>query len=225
MNSLKSYHWLMPIVAIFVTCLIIANIIAVKLISIAGLILPAAVVVFPISYIIGDILTEVYGYKIARQVIWLGFFCNLIAVGFIYLAQILPGASFWNGQEAYVQILGFAPRLLVASFIAYLVGEFSNSIILSKLKVATKGRWLWTRTISSTIIGQGLDSLVFISIAFWGVIEAYNLASAIVAQWGFKVAYEILATPITYLVVGFLKREEGIDTFDYDVNLNPITLK
>jgi queuosine precursor transporter len=214
-TSKQPYRWLTPITAIFITCLIVANIIAVKLISIVGLIVPAAVIVFPISYIIGDVLTEVYGYKIARQTIWLGFFCNLLAVGFIFIGQLLPGAAFWNGQEAYTQILGFAPRLLIASFIAYLIGEFSNSIILSRLKVITNGRWLWLRTISSTLIGQGLDSLVFISIAFWGIIETNNLVSAITTQWIFKVTYETLATPITYSVVNFLKREEQIDAFDY----------
>lgn len=224
MVSSQSYRWLTPIVAIFVTCLIVANIIAVKLSNLFGFIVPAAVVIFPVSYIIGDVLTEVYGYKIARQTIWLGFFCNMVAVIFIFVGQLLPGASFWNGQEAYIQILGFAPRLLVASFIAYLIGEFANSMILSRMKVMTAGRWLWIRTISSTLIGQGLDSLVFITIAFWGIIEPNNLINAIITQWFFKVVYEILATPITYLVVNFLKRQEHIDTFDRNINLNPLSL-
>ena len=150
--------------------MITSNIIAVKLISVAGFILPAAIIIFPISYIIGDILTEVYGYRQARQVIWLGFLCNLIAVIGIWLGGLLPPAPFWAGQAAYDAILGYVPRLLVASFVAYLVGEFSNAYVLAKMKVATEGRWLWARTISSTLVGQGLDSAVFITLAFVGTI-------------------------------------------------------
>jgi len=210
------------IAALFVTCLITANIIAVKLIDVFGLILPAAVIIFPISYIFGDVLTEVYGYAASRRVIWLGFLCNLFTVIAIWLGGLLPAASFWQGQSAYDMILGFTPRLLLASFLAYLVGEFANSLVLAKMKIATNGRWLWTRTIGSTIIGQGLDSLVFISIAFAGVIPLDGLANAIVTQWLFKVAYETLATPLTYAVVTWLKRVEGVDTFDRGTNFNPV---
>lgn len=209
------------IVAVFVSCLITANIIAVKLISIFGFILPAAVIIFPISYIIGDVLTEVYGYRRARQVIWLGFICNLIAVLAIWAGGLLPSADFWAGQPAYEQILGFTPRLLAASFIAYLAGEFSNSYVLAKMKIATGGRWLWMRTIGSTIIGQGLDSLIFISLAFWGTIPNAGLLSAISTQWLFKSSYEVIATPLTYWVVNFIKRKEGVDTFDNETNFNP----
>ncbi len=214
--------WFLLISVLFVTCLITANIIAVKLIDLFGLVLPAAVIIFPLSYIIGDVLTEVYGYAAARRVIWLGFLCNLVAVIAIWIAGLLPPASFWQGQNAYAAILGYTPRLLGASFIAYLIGEFANSFVLAKMKVATNGRWLWTRTIGSTIVGEGLDSLVFISIAFAGVIPLEGLANAIVAQWGVKVAYEILATPLTYWVVVRLKRAEGVDVYDRDTNFNPI---
>ena len=171
------------IVTIFVTCLITANITAVKLVNLFGLILPAAILIFPLSYIIGDVLTEVYGYRQARRVIWLGFLCNVITVGAIWVGQILSPASFWDGQAAYERILGYAPRLLVASFLAYLVGEFANAYVLAKMKIATKGRWLWLRTIGSTLIGQGLDSLVFISLAFAGIMPLKALLSAIAAQW------------------------------------------
>lgn len=136
----KYSPWFFIIVAIFITCLITANITAVKLVSVFELVLPAGIVIFPISYIFGDVLTEVYGYHQARRVIWLGFFCNLIAVVAIWLGQVLPPASFWDGQKAYERILGYTPRLLVASFLAYLVGEFSNSFVLAKMKIATKGR-------------------------------------------------------------------------------------
>ena len=216
--------WFIVVVAVFITCLVIANIIAVKLVTIFGLTVPAATIIFPISYICGDVLTEVYGFRRARQVIWLGFGCNLLAVVAIWAGQMLPGAAIWDAQAAYERILGFAPRLLLASFCAYLVGEFANSMVLARMKVLTAGRMLWTRTIGSTIIGEGLDSLIFVSIAFWGVIPPAVLLSTIVTQWLFKIAYEVLATPLTYTVVNFLKRREGIDVFDRDTSFNPLAL-
>src|SRR6202011_3749898 len=159
------------------------------------------------------ILPEVYGYGAARYVIWLGFMCNLLAVIAIYIGGLAPAAPFWHNQAAYDTILGFTPRLLLASFAAYLVGEFTNSFILAKLKIATRGRWLWTRTIGSTLIGEGFDTVIFITIAFWGIIPSSMLLTSILTQWIFKVAYEVLATPFTYQVVSFLKRKEGIDTY------------
>jgi uncharacterized integral membrane protein (TIGR00697 family) len=215
-------HWFLLFTSIFVTCLITSNIIAVKLVNIFGLILPAGILIFPISYIFGDVLTEVYGYRQARQVIWLGFFCNLIAVVAIWLGQILPAASFWDGQTAYERILGYTPRLLGASFLAYLVGEFANSFVLAKMKIATNGRWLWARTIGSTLVGQGLDSLVFMTLAFIGTIPLTVLAGAIVAQWLSKSVYEAIITPLTYVLVNFLKKREGLDVFDTDTRFNPL---
>jgi len=222
---LKYSHWFIIVVALFVTCLITANIIAVKLISVFGLVLPAAIIIFPISYILGDVLTEVYGYRQARRVIWLGFSCNLILVVAVWLGQLLPGASFWDGQAAYERILGYTPRILGASFVAYLVGEFSNSFVLAKMKIATNGRWLWTRTIGSTLVGQGLDSLVFITLAFGGTIPLSALASAITTQWLAKSIYEAAVTPVTYKVVNFLKRQEGLDVYDYDTQFSPFALE
>lgn len=221
---MKVSKWFVVIAAIFITSFITANIIAVKLVDFFGFILPAAVIIFPISYIFGDVLTEVYGYRLARLVIWLGFFCNLLAVVAIFIGQILPPASFWQNQGAYQMILGYTPRLLAASFVAYLLGEFANSYVLARLKVRTQGRWLWLRTIGSTIIGQGLDSTVFITLAFSGVIPPAGLVNAIFTQWVFKSAYEALATPMTYAVTNYLKRLEGLDVFDYDTNFNPIAL-
>lgn len=219
----KAYsQWFLIVVAIFITCLITANIMAVKLVTIFGLILPAAVIIFPISYIVGDVLTEVYGYREARRVIWLGFFCNLIAVAAIWIGQILPPAGFWDGQEAYQRILGAAPRILLASFVAYLVGEFANAYVLAKMKVATNGRWLWSRTIASTFIGQGLDSLVFITLAFVGTIPIAGLMTAVITQWSFKSVYEVIATPFTYRVIAFLKQQEGLDVYDRNTNFNPL---
>jgi uncharacterized integral membrane protein (TIGR00697 family) len=225
----RGYRWCHVVTALFVTSLVISNIIAVKLITIAGLVLPAAVILFPVAYIIGDILTEVYGFARARQVIWTGFFCNLLAVVAIWIASRITPPPFWAigifdspeaAQNAYQAILGFTPRLLLASFLAYLVGEFLNSIVLAKLKVRTEGRYLWLRTITSTILGQGADSAVFITIAFWGVFPALALGQAILSQWLFKVAFETLATPFTYLVVNALKRSEGQDVYDTDTEFS-----
>ena len=154
---MKVSFWFVVIASVFVTSLITANIIAVKLILFLGFLVPAGIIVFPLSYLFGDVLTEVYGYGAARRVIWLGFACNLLAVIAIYIGGIAPAAPFWTQQAAYNSILGFTPRLLLASFTAYLVGEFANSFVLAKLKIATKGRWLWTRTIGSTLIGEGLE--------------------------------------------------------------------
>lgn len=217
--------WFVLVVAIFITSLITANITAVKLIGLWGLVLPAGVVIFPVSYIAGDVLTEVYGYARARRVIWLGFFCNLLAVVVIWLGQIIPPAAFWDGQAAYERILGYAPRLLCASFLAYLAGEFVNAFVMAKMKIATKGRWLWTRTIGSTLVGQGVDSLVFITIAFAGTLPIGVMGLGIITQWLVKSAYEAVATPVTYKVVGFLKRQEGLDVYDHDTRFNPLAIR
>ena len=213
---------LVVIAAIFVTCLITANTIAVKVVSLGPFILPAAIIIFPLSYIFGDILTEVYGYRWARRIIWLGFLCNLIFVIFAWVGQILPPAPFWEGQGAYESILGYAWRLLVASFCGYLVGEFANSFVLAKMKILTRGRWLWSRTIGSTIVGQGLDSLVFIIIAFAGT-PSFMLIM-ILYHWLAKTVLEAIATPFTYAVVNFLKKKEAIDTYDYQTNFNPFAI-
>ncbi len=224
-NNTRHSNSFLVIVALFITSLITANIISVKLITIFGMILPAGIIVFPISYIIGDVLTEVYGYAQTKKVIWVGFFCNLILVLALWIGQVLPPAPFWEGQVAYERILGYAPRLLGASFLAYLVGEFLNAYVLAKMKIATKGRWLWTRTIGSTLVGQGLDSLVFITLAFAGTMPTKTLALAIVTQWIAKSAYEALATPLTYISINFLKRREGLDVYDIDTPFNPLLIK
>jgi queuosine precursor transporter len=220
---MKISQRLIILTALFITCLITANTVAVKLVDLGYAVLPAAIIIFPFSYIFGDVLTEVYGYSWARRVIWLGFLCNLIFVFFVWVGQLLPAASFWQGQQSYVTILGYTPRLLLASFAGYLIGEFSNSLVLSRLKVLTRGRWLWTRTISSTIVGEGLDSVLFIAIAFLGS-PAFTPA-IILYHWLTKVAIEVVATPGTYLVVGWLKKTESVDVYDYSVNLNPFSIK
>ena len=218
-----SYRFLV-VSALFVTCLITANIIIAKQISIGGIILPAAIVIFPVSYIIGDVLTEVYGYQEARRVIWLGFLCNLITVVAIWLAKILPPAPVFEAQGAYERILGSTPRFLLASFTAYLAGEFANSFVLAKMKIITRGRWLWTRTIGSTLVGQAVDTVVVLAIAFIGVLPLSVLGLMMVFHWLFKCIYEALATPLTYVVVGYLKRKEGVDVYDYGVDFNPLRI-
>jgi len=218
--------WFVAVTALFVTALITANITAVKVVEVWRFQVPAGTLtLFPISYIFGDVLTEVYGFRRARQVIWLGFGCNLIAVIAIYLGGVLPAADFWQDQEAYDTILGFTWRLLAASFAGYLAGEFVNSAVLSRLKVLTRGRWLWTRTISSTVFGQFADTAIFIAIAFWGVIPGDSLWETFLHAWLIKVAYEVLATPLTYVVVNYLKRVERTDVFDHDTQLNPFGLR
>lgn len=214
-------HRLLVITALFVACLITANVIAVKVVSFGSVIVPAAIFVFPLSYIFGDVLTEVYGYRWARRVIWLGFGANLLFVIFAWIGQVLPSAPFWDGQAAYERILGYTPRLLLASFVAYLAGEFVNSYVLAKMKILTKGRWLWTRTITSTVFGEGLDTAIFIFLAFLGTPVFTPLL--IVYHFAGKVLVEVLATPLTYAVVNYLKKKESLDTYDHDTNFNPFS--
>jgi queuosine precursor transporter len=197
----------------FVTALVVSNIIAVKLVEVEGRVFDAGNVLFPLAYLLGDVLTEVYGFRAARRVILLGFACNLLAVAAIQIAILLPAADFWSeSQDAYETVLGTTWRIFVASLCAYLVGELTNASVLSRMKVATRGRFLWTRTIGSSLVGQGLDSAIFVTIAFAGT--GVDLVDTIVTTWLIKVAWEVLATPLTYAVANGLKRREGIDTFD-----------
>lgn len=216
-------RYLDAITALFVTTLVVSNVIAGKLVAFTpAVILPAAVILFPLTYILGDVLTEVYGYQRCRRVIWIGFGCNAVAVAAIAIGGALPPAGFWDGQDAYVRTLGAVPRIVAASFLAYLMGEFVNSFVLAKLKVATSGRLLWLRTVGSTVVGQLVDSGVFITVAFLGILPADQVLWLVVAQWLFKVAYEAIATPLTYAVVGWLKRREGLDHFDAKTDFTPL---
>lgn len=210
--------------ALFVTSLLTANVIASRLIAAGGLVLSAAIVIFPVSYVVADLLTEVWGYAATRRVIWLGFACNALMVAAIWVGGALPAAPFFKGDDAYAAILGQTPRLLLASFAAYLVGEFANAFVLAKLKIATAGRWLWLRTIGSTVVGQGLDSAVFVTLAFAGVVPGPALAALVAGQWLVKVAWEAAATPLTYAAVWWLKSRERLDTFDHETDFNPIRL-
>jgi uncharacterized integral membrane protein (TIGR00697 family) len=207
------YSWRFVVVAgFFVTALVVSNIIAVKLVEMSGRIFPAGLVIFPLSYLLGDVLTEVYGIRSARRVIWLGFACNLLALGAIQAAIHLPALD-PEFQVQFEAVLGTTWRLFLASLAAYIVGELANAYVLAYMKGATRGRWLWTRTIGSTIVGEGLDSLIFVTIAFVGT--GAGLANPIVTTWLIKVGWETLATPITYWIVGYLKRTEGVDVYDF----------
>jgi uncharacterized integral membrane protein (TIGR00697 family) len=224
--------WFLALVGLFIGSLLAANVIAVKVIEVTLrlgalallLILPAGIVVFPLSYIVADVLTEVYGYSATRRVIWVGFLANLLFVVAAVSAGALPAAPFWPHQEAFSTILGYTPRLLVASFSAYLVGEFVNSFILAKLKVVTGGRWLWSRTISSTLVGEGLDTLIFITLAFAGTMAGGDLLRLILTHWLVKCGYEAIATPLIYVLANGLKQVEKLDTFDTQTDFNPLAI-
>lgn len=218
--------WFVMLAALFVTVLITANIIAVKIVDIGGIQVPAGTItLFPLAYIFGNVLTEVYGFARARQVIWLGFGCNLLAVAAILVTGALPAAGFWQDQAAYDTILGFTWRLLLASFAGYLAGEFINSFLLARLKLLTRGRWLWSRTIPSTFFGQFFDTGIFILVAFAGVIPDNELGRTFLTAWLVKVAYEVLATPLTYAIVGFLKKADASDFYDEATSFNPFRLR
>ena len=209
---------------LFITCLLISNVIAGKLISIAGIVLPSAVILFPITYILGDVFTEVYGFRKTRLVIWGGFAANLI-MSLVFIAAIaLPSPSFFADSAAYAKVLGMTPRIVFASLVAYWAGEFANSIVLSLLKKTTRGKHLWMRTIGSTIAGQALDTALFIAIGFFGDVPLPILFQMMIAQYLFKVSYEVIFTPLTYLVVGKIKKIEKIDTYDTGVAYNPFKL-
>jgi uncharacterized integral membrane protein (TIGR00697 family) len=206
-------------------CLITANTVAVKLVSIMGFVVPGGALVYPIAFILDDVITEVYGYRAARLIIWCAFGANLLFDVMAIIVLALPGAPYWRGQSAYVQVFSYTPRLLFGAFASYLVGNFANTIIMSRMKIVTRGRALWARTITSTVIGQGCDSIIFVSIAYAGTITFGQLLAVIGTLWVFKSIYEILLTPLTYVVVGSLKRREGLDSYDHRVNYNPFSFR
>ena len=217
----KNYKYLGAISVFFVSVLLISNVASTKIVDLKWFTFDGGTLLFPLSYIFGDILTEVYGYKKSRGVIWLGFFMALLmSIVFIIVGK-LPAAVDWNNQAAYDAILGLTPRIVGASLIAYFFGEFSNSFVLAKMKILTKGKWLWTRTIGSTLVGEFVDSTLFILIAFVGVLPNSLLVTLIISNYIFKTGIEILFTPATYRVVKFLKTKEGEDYYDRDTNFNP----
>lgn len=232
----KTYRYYDIVMVLFVTVLLLSNLLSsAKIIDLGislgplALIFDAGTLVFPISYIFGDILTEVYGYKRSRRVIWMGFFATALMGFFVALTGVLPGEAEWQsyaGQDAYDAILGGISGLVVASLAAYWFGEFSNSFVLAKLKVKTEGRWLPLRTIGSTLVGQGIDTTIFFIIATaLGVFPVALLIPLIITNYIFKVGIEVLLTPVTIMVVNFLKRSENEDVYDRDTRFNPFRLE
>lgn len=221
----KNYKYLGTIAVFFVTVLLISNVASTKIVDFKWFTFDGGTLLFPLSYIFGDVLTEVYGYKRSRKIIWLGFFMELLMALVFIIVGKLPAAPGWNNQAAYDTILGLTPRIVVASLIAYFSGEFSNSFILAKMKIWTKGKMLWTRTIGSTVVGELVDSALFIVIAFFGVLPNSLLMTLIVSNYIFKTGVEILFTPITYKVIAFLKKNESEDYYDIGTNFNPFLVK
>ena len=216
------------VMAAFVAILLLSNVIgAAKLASLWGYTFGAGILFFPLGYVIGDVLTEVYGYARARRCIWAGFAALIFMAFMSWVVVSLPPAAGWTNQPAYEAVFGQVPRIVFASVVAFWAGEFVNSIVLAKLKVLTQGRYLWTRTISSTVFGQGVDSLLFYPLAFWGASGWSNDAvlTVMVTNWGLKVLWEVVLTPVTYAVVGFLKRREGVDIFDERTDFTPFSAK
>lgn len=216
--------YFMVVVALYVTALITANTVAVNVLQIGSFAADAGTLTFPIAYIVGDVLTEVYGFRMARRVIWLGFICNLFAVAVYQGSMQFPTANTPEFDSAYQMVFANTPRILAASMVAYLVGSFINSYVLARLKVITNGKWLWMRTIGSTLAGQGLDTVVFVLIAFAGVFPNEIVWTMIYTNWIVKIGVEVLATPLTYKVVSFFKRKEHLDVYDRDTNFNPIAV-
>jgi hypothetical protein len=219
------------VMAAFVTILLLSNLIGaskpsyVTLPFIGEWSFGAGVLFFPVSYIIGDVLTEVYGYARARRVIWTGFAALLFMAFMAWVVVQLPPAAGWPGQAAYEFVFGNSWRIVLASMIAFWAGEFANSYVLAKMKIWTRGRHLWMRTIGSTVVGQGLDSLIFYPLAFWGLAgwPVELLWQVVLSQWAIKTAWEALLTPVTYAVVGSLKKAEGVEVFDTDTDFSPFS--
>jgi len=221
---MKTYRYFDVIMALFVAVLLISNVASAKILDLGPFTFDGGTILFPLSYIFGDILTEVYGYRRSRKVIWTGFGCaGLMSLVFARVGA-LPPAQGWEHQAAYEAILGQTTRIVLGSLIAYWAGEFSNSFVLAKLKIITNGQWLWTRTIGSTIVGEGVDTLLFANIAFLGVLPQDLLVALVISNYVFKVGVEVLATPITYAIVTFLKRAEQEDYYDRDTDFNPFAL-
>jgi queuosine precursor transporter len=224
-QSDRRYKYLDALITLFVTVLLVSNIIAPKFFAIGPLRVSSAQMLFPITYIFGDVFTEVYGYAASRRAIWYGFFAAFILVVLSYIAVIIPPAPEFKDQQAFNTVFRPVGRIVFASLLAYWCGEFANSFTMAKLKLVTRGRYLWTRTIGSTVVGQAVDTTVVMFAAFYGSRPTGIILQLIVSGYVIKVLYETLMTPATYWVVNFLKRTEGVDTFDYETNFNPFAAR
>lgn len=224
-NPTRTYKYYDLVMAAFVTVLLCSNVIgAAKICQLGNFKFGAGVLFFPISYIFGDVLTEVYGYARARKVVWAGFGAQIFASVMTTVILTLPPAQGWTNQAAYETVFGSTPRIVFASLIAYFCGEFCNSFVLAKMKLKTQGRLLWLRTIGSTIAGEMVDSLIFYPLAFWGIWSPDLVLQVMVTNYLLKCGWEVVMTPFTYVVVGFLKRAEEEDYFDRDTNFTPFSL-
>jgi uncharacterized integral membrane protein (TIGR00697 family) len=222
----RTYRYYDLVMAAFVTVLLCSNLIgAAKIATVYGYTFGAGVLFFPISYIFNDILTEVYGYARARKVVWAGFGAIIFASFMSWIVVALPPAADWTGQSAYVSVFGNTPRIVFASLAAFFIGEFANSFVLAKMKIATQGRLLWARTIGSTVVGEAVDSLVFYPVAFLGVWSTDLVIQVMIGNYVIKVVWEALITPFTYVVVNFLKKAENEDYFDRDTNFTPFSIE
>ena len=210
------------IMAAFVAILLLSNIIgAAKLSTVGGFVFGAGILFFPLGYVIGDVLTEVYGYARARRCIWAGFAALVFMAAMSWVVVSLPPAPGWDGQAAYESVFGQVPRIVFASIAAFWAGEFANSFVLARMKLWTQGRMLWARTIGSTVVGQGVDSLIFYPLAFLGVWSGTQVLTVMMTNWALKVAWEAVLTPVTYVVVAFFKRGEGLDVYDERTDFTP----
>lgn len=214
------------VMAAFVAILLLSNLIgASKLADVGGFIFGAGILFFPLGYVIGDVLTEVYGYARARRVIWAGF-AGLVFMAFMsWVVVALPPAAGWDDQAAYQSVFGQIWRIVFASVTAFWAGEFVNSYVMARMKIWTGGKHLWTRTIGSTVVGQGVDSLIFYPLAFWGVWSNSQVITVMITNWLLKVGWEVVLTPVTYAVVNWLKRKEGVDIFDEGTDFTPFKTK
>lgn len=220
-QPIRVYKYFDLLASIFIVVLLISNLVGQKICAFGPFRVSGAQLLFPITYIFGDVFTEVYGYGGSRRVIWIGFFASGLMALMGMLTVALPAAPEWHNQEAFATVFGIVPRMVIASLIAYWCGEFANSFTLAKMKIWTKGRYLWTRTVGSTVVGQAVDTIVLMIVAFGGERNASLIVRLILSAYLFKVVYEVLATPLTYWIVGFLKRSEGVDKYDYGTRFTP----
>jgi len=220
-RDLRTYRHYDTLLAIFIVVLLISNLVGQKICNFGGFYVSGGQLLFPITYIFGDVFTEVYGYAASRKAIWLGFLANGLLAVMGLITVWLPPAPGWHNQQAFATVFYQIPRLIVASLIAYWCGEFTNSFTLAKMKLWTGGKMLWTRTVGSTVTGQFVDTLILVAVGFLGTAPLITLARLALSSYLGKVIYEVVATPGTYAIVGFLKRSEGLDAFDYKSNFNP----
>ena len=223
-RELVKYKYYDMLVSAFVAVLMVSNIVAPKFIAIGWLRFSGAQLLFPITYIFGDVFTEVYGYAASRRAIWNGFFGSALLAAISMIVVALPPSPDWHLQKEYATVLGFVPRIIVSSLIAYWFGEFANSFVMARMKIWTNGKHLWTRTVGSTVVGQGVDTILVMVLAFGGIMSNTDIFRAIVSGYTAKVLYEVAMTPLTYMVVNFLKRREGVDAMDVHTNFNPFAL-